>query len=178
MVIVIVLCLLACLLNLQLDTLKSIMHSTHINIIQWGSTLNKKVSVLCVQSGRKKKLTYNWKSWRTSWRQNSTSQYVCQLYHILSLNMWTDVFELVCVSVLLFVFEWNIFPWFQKLYKTQIRELKEESDEKTKLYKDAQQRLEDLLEERCVCVCVFAIIKGCWDISEALPFFLKMKLYQ
>ncbi|KAI2652076.1 Rho-associated protein kinase 2 [Labeo rohita] len=35
-----------------------------------------------------------------------------------------------------------------KLYKTQIRELKEGSDEKAKLYKDAQQRIEDLLEER------------------------------
>lgn len=41
----------------------------------------------------------------------------------------------------------------QKLYKTQIRELKEECDEKTKLYQGAQQRREDLLEERCVFVC-------------------------
>ncbi|XP_050995506.1 rho-associated protein kinase 2b isoform X1 [Labeo rohita] len=38
--------------------------------------------------------------------------------------------------------------YFTKLYKTQIRELKEGSDEKAKLYKDAQQRIEDLLEER------------------------------
>ncbi|KAG1963763.1 rho-associated protein kinase [Pimephales promelas] len=37
--------------------------------------------------------------------------------------------------------------YFTKLYKTQIRELKEENDEKAKLYKDAQERLEDLLEE-------------------------------
>ncbi|XP_062857963.1 rho-associated protein kinase 1-like isoform X2 [Trichomycterus rosablanca] len=38
--------------------------------------------------------------------------------------------------------------YFTKLYKTQILELKEECDEKTKLYQDAQQRLEDLQEER------------------------------
>ncbi|KAI4880258.1 hypothetical protein NFI96_034127, partial [Prochilodus magdalenae] len=38
--------------------------------------------------------------------------------------------------------------YFTKLYKTQIRELKEECDEKNKLYQDAQQRLEDLQEER------------------------------
>lgn len=37
---------------------------------------------------------------------------------------------------------------FQTLYKTQIRELKEECDEKNKLYKDAQQRLEEYQEER------------------------------
>lgn len=42
----------------------------------------------------------------------------------------------------------------QKLYKTQILELKEDCEEKTKLYQDAQRRLEDLLEERCVCVCL------------------------
>ncbi|XP_058610859.1 rho-associated protein kinase 2b isoform X2 [Onychostoma macrolepis] len=38
--------------------------------------------------------------------------------------------------------------YFTKLYKTQIRELKEDSDEKAKLYNDAQQRMEDLQEER------------------------------
>ncbi|KAB5517216.1 hypothetical protein PHYPO_G00187160 [Pangasianodon hypophthalmus] len=38
--------------------------------------------------------------------------------------------------------------YFTKLYKTQILELKEECDEKTKLYQDAQRRLEDLQEER------------------------------
>uniref|UniRef100_A0AAR2KWU3 non-specific serine/threonine protein kinase n=1 Tax=Pygocentrus nattereri TaxID=42514 RepID=A0AAR2KWU3_PYGNA len=38
--------------------------------------------------------------------------------------------------------------YFTNLYKTQIRELKEECDEKMKLYQDAQQRLEDLQEER------------------------------
>ncbi|XP_053503069.1 rho-associated protein kinase 2 isoform X2 [Ictalurus furcatus] len=38
--------------------------------------------------------------------------------------------------------------YFTKLYKTQIRELKEDCDEKTKLYQDAQRRLEDLQEER------------------------------
>uniref|UniRef100_A0A672QEC6 non-specific serine/threonine protein kinase n=1 Tax=Sinocyclocheilus grahami TaxID=75366 RepID=A0A672QEC6_SINGR len=38
--------------------------------------------------------------------------------------------------------------YFTKLYKTQIRELKEDSDEKAKLYKDALQRIEDLQEER------------------------------
>lgn len=75
----------------------------------------------------------------------------------------------LCICVLIFVFKWNIFPCFQKLYKTQIRELKEENDEKGKLYKDAQQRLADLLEERCVCV--FTIKKGCRDISKCLSFF-------
>ncbi|KAI5627759.1 rho-associated, coiled-coil containing protein kinase 2b isoform X2 [Silurus asotus] len=38
--------------------------------------------------------------------------------------------------------------YFTKLYKTQILELKEECDEKNKLYQDAQRRLEDLQEER------------------------------
>uniref|UniRef100_A0A8C1SRC5 non-specific serine/threonine protein kinase n=1 Tax=Cyprinus carpio TaxID=7962 RepID=A0A8C1SRC5_CYPCA len=38
--------------------------------------------------------------------------------------------------------------YFTKLYKTQIRELKEDGDERAKLYKDAQQRIEDLEEER------------------------------
>ncbi|XP_066532588.1 rho-associated protein kinase 2b [Hoplias malabaricus] len=38
--------------------------------------------------------------------------------------------------------------YFTNLYKTQIRELKEECDEKNKLYQDAQQRLQDLQEER------------------------------
>ncbi|XP_053338830.1 rho-associated protein kinase 2-like isoform X2 [Clarias gariepinus] len=38
--------------------------------------------------------------------------------------------------------------YFTKLYKTQILELKEECDEKTKLYQDVQRRLEDLQEER------------------------------
>uniref|UniRef100_A0A8C1UDB6 Rho-associated protein kinase n=1 Tax=Cyprinus carpio TaxID=7962 RepID=A0A8C1UDB6_CYPCA len=38
--------------------------------------------------------------------------------------------------------------YFTKLYKTQIRELKEDSDEKAKLYTDAQRRIEDLQEER------------------------------
>ncbi|XP_060770099.1 rho-associated protein kinase 1-like isoform X2 [Neoarius graeffei] len=38
--------------------------------------------------------------------------------------------------------------YFTKLYKTQILELKEECDEKTKLYQDAHRRLEDLQEER------------------------------
>ncbi|XP_046905782.1 rho-associated protein kinase 2-like isoform X5 [Hypomesus transpacificus] len=38
--------------------------------------------------------------------------------------------------------------YFTTLYKTQIRELKEECDEKNKLYKDAQQRLEEYQEER------------------------------
>uniref|UniRef100_A0A8C2GGB2 non-specific serine/threonine protein kinase n=1 Tax=Cyprinus carpio TaxID=7962 RepID=A0A8C2GGB2_CYPCA len=40
--------------------------------------------------------------------------------------------------------------YFTKLYKTQIRELKEDGDERAKLYKDAQQRIEDLEEERCL----------------------------
>lgn len=40
------------------------------------------------------------------------------------------------------------FPCPQTLYKTQIRELKEECDERNKLYRDAQQRLEDFQEER------------------------------
>ncbi|GAA6075689.1 rho-associated protein kinase 2-like isoform X1 [Tachysurus ichikawai] len=38
--------------------------------------------------------------------------------------------------------------YFAKLYKTQILELKEDRDEKSKLYQDAQRRLEDLHEER------------------------------
>ncbi|KAM4600721.1 rho-associated protein kinase 2-like [Polymixia lowei] len=38
--------------------------------------------------------------------------------------------------------------YFTTLYKTQIRELKEECDERNKLYKDAQQRLEEFNEER------------------------------
>ncbi|KAM3861437.1 rho-associated protein kinase 2-like [Diretmus argenteus] len=38
--------------------------------------------------------------------------------------------------------------YFTTLYKTQIRELKEECDERNKLYKEAQQRLEEYQEER------------------------------
>uniref|UniRef100_A0A4W5MLT0 non-specific serine/threonine protein kinase n=1 Tax=Hucho hucho TaxID=62062 RepID=A0A4W5MLT0_9TELE len=38
--------------------------------------------------------------------------------------------------------------YFTTLYKTQIRELKEECDERKKLYKDIQQRLEEYQEER------------------------------
>ncbi|KAM6954093.1 rho-associated protein kinase 2-like [Aplochiton taeniatus] len=38
--------------------------------------------------------------------------------------------------------------YFTTLYKTQIRELKEECDERNKLFKDAQQRLEEYQEER------------------------------
>uniref|UniRef100_A0A8C4I813 Rho-associated protein kinase n=1 Tax=Dicentrarchus labrax TaxID=13489 RepID=A0A8C4I813_DICLA len=37
---------------------------------------------------------------------------------------------------------------FQTLYKTQVRELKEECEERNKLYKDAQQSLQELQEER------------------------------
>uniref|UniRef100_A0AAY5F2A0 non-specific serine/threonine protein kinase n=1 Tax=Electrophorus electricus TaxID=8005 RepID=A0AAY5F2A0_ELEEL len=44
----------------------------------------------------------------------------------------------------------NICLCLQKLYKTQIRELKEECEEKMKLYQGAQQRVEELQEERCV----------------------------
>lgn len=36
----------------------------------------------------------------------------------------------------------------QTLYKTQVRELKEECEEKNKLYKDMQQTLQELQEER------------------------------
>lgn len=36
----------------------------------------------------------------------------------------------------------------QTLYKTQVRELKEECEERNKLYKDAQQSMQDLQEER------------------------------
>lgn len=36
----------------------------------------------------------------------------------------------------------------QTLYKTQVRELKEECEEKTKLYKEMQQSLQELQEER------------------------------
>lgn len=46
----------------------------------------------------------------------------------------------------------NAFPCFffylQTLYKTQVRELKEECEERNKLYKDAQQSLQDMQEER------------------------------
>ncbi|KAJ8333083.1 hypothetical protein SKAU_G00419790 [Synaphobranchus kaupii] len=38
--------------------------------------------------------------------------------------------------------------YFSTLYKTQVRELKEECEEKNKLYKDIQQNLQDLQEER------------------------------
>ncbi|XP_056150984.1 rho-associated protein kinase 2-like [Lampris incognitus] len=38
--------------------------------------------------------------------------------------------------------------YFTTLYKTQIRELKEECDERNKLYKEARQRLEEYQEER------------------------------
>lgn len=38
--------------------------------------------------------------------------------------------------------------YFSTLYKTQVRELKEECEEKNKLYKDVQQSLQDLQEER------------------------------
>lgn len=36
----------------------------------------------------------------------------------------------------------------QTLYKTQVRELKEECEEKNKLYKDVQQSLQEQQEER------------------------------
>lgn len=36
----------------------------------------------------------------------------------------------------------------QTLYKTQVRELKEECEEKNKLYKEVQQSLQDQQEER------------------------------
>ncbi|XP_076021402.1 rho-associated protein kinase 2-like isoform X2 [Genypterus blacodes] len=38
--------------------------------------------------------------------------------------------------------------YFTTLYKTQVRELKEECDERNKLYKEAQQRLEEYQDER------------------------------
>uniref|UniRef100_A0A671XVV2 Rho-associated protein kinase 2 n=1 Tax=Sparus aurata TaxID=8175 RepID=A0A671XVV2_SPAAU len=38
--------------------------------------------------------------------------------------------------------------YFSTLYKTQVRELKEECEERNKLYKDAQQSMQDLQEER------------------------------
>ena len=38
--------------------------------------------------------------------------------------------------------------WTQTLYKTQVRELKEECEDRNKLSKDAQQSLQDLQEER------------------------------
>lgn len=44
------------------------------------------------------------------------------------------------VSISLFV--------LQTLYKTQVRELKEECEEKNKLYKEVQQSLQDQQEER------------------------------
>lgn len=41
-----------------------------------------------------------------------------------------------------------IYIFLQTLYKTQVRELKEECEERNKLYKDAQQSLEEMQEER------------------------------
>lgn len=41
-----------------------------------------------------------------------------------------------------------IWCFFQTLYKTQVRELKEECEEKNKLYKEVQQSLQELQEER------------------------------
>uniref|UniRef100_A0A4W6FBB3 non-specific serine/threonine protein kinase n=1 Tax=Lates calcarifer TaxID=8187 RepID=A0A4W6FBB3_LATCA len=38
------------------------------------------------------------------------------------------------------------------LYKTQVRELKEECEERNKLYKDVQQSLQELQEERCCAI--------------------------
>lgn len=46
---------------------------------------------------------------------------------------------------------WHLFslsPIFQTLYKTQVRELKEECEERNKLYKEVQQSLQELQEER------------------------------
>lgn len=42
----------------------------------------------------------------------------------------------------------RLLAFLQTLYKTQVRELKEECEERNKLYKEAQQSLQDLQEER------------------------------
>ncbi|XP_076872446.1 rho-associated protein kinase 2-like isoform X2 [Brachyhypopomus gauderio] len=54
----------------------------------------------------------------------------------------------VCVCVCVCARVKNICLCLQNLYKTQIRELKDECEEKMKLYQGAQQRVEDLQEER------------------------------
>lgn len=48
------------------------------------------------------------------------------------------------------------FPFlkFQTLYKTQVRELKEECEEKAKLGKDIQQKMQELQDERCEFGCL------------------------
>lgn len=53
-----------------------------------------------------------------------------------------------CLTLKAHIF--NFMPVFQTLYKTQVRELKEECEEKNKLYKDMQQSLHELQEERWV----------------------------
>lgn len=44
--------------------------------------------------------------------------------------------------------EFDLLPFLQTLYKTQVRELKEECEERNKLYKEVQQSLQELQEER------------------------------
>lgn len=51
-----------------------------------------------------------------------------------------DAFAGSCIRLVL--------PIFQTLYKTQVRELKEECEERNKLYKEVQQSLRELQEER------------------------------
>lgn len=61
----------------------------------------------------------------------------------------------------------NFTPLFQTLYKTQVRELKEECEEKNKLYKDVQQSLQELQEERwtsCLKIHNF-VFEHWWFIS-------------
>lgn len=47
---------------------------------------------------------------------------------------------------MLYQYHYSLF--LQTLYKTQVRELKEECEEKNKLYKDVQQSLQEQQEER------------------------------
>lgn len=54
--------------------------------------------------------------------------------------IYNRCFIITMISLSLFV--------LQTLYKTQVRELKEECEEKNKLYKEVQQSLQEQQEER------------------------------
>lgn len=60
----------------------------------------------------------------------------------------------MCFLVLYIYFFW------QTLYKTQVRELKEECEERNKLYKDAQQSLQEMQEERWFYRFTSKIVEG------------------
>lgn len=58
---------------------------------------------LFVHSGREKKLTNSWKSWRTSWSQSSTSQYVWPGFNIFFQWMCGGMYLDWFVNALIFV---------------------------------------------------------------------------